>query len=144
MAYATHRDPSRGLDVTVAAGTITRDDMMEHVRGQVADPQWPAGPLSLADFRLVEVLDLTLEDISDAARLYAPKVHHLANHKTAYLRSPAFRGAVVLERAFSRHYGMGPVEFADVESACRWLGIDAAIAERVIEDLRRELGVSDD
>jgi hypothetical protein len=144
MAYATHRDPSTGLDVTVAAGTITREDMMEHVRGQVADPDWPAGQLSLSDFRLVDVLDLTLEDVSDAARLYAPKVHHLANHKTAYLRSPAFRGAVVLERAFSRHYGMGPVEFAELTDACRWLGVDAVLAGRVIADLRRELGVSDD
>lgn len=143
MPYATRADPDLGLDVTVAAGTVTRDDMMEHVRRQVTDPGWPAGQLSLSDFRLVDVLDVSLDDVRDVARLYAPKVHHLSNHKTAYLRSPQFRGAVVLERAFSRHYGMGPVEFADVPAACRWLGIDATAAEAIIVELRRELGVDE-
>ena len=141
VSYARANDPHTGLDVTVAIGTITRAEMFEHVREQVADPCWPIGQASLSDFRLVEALDINPEDLRDAAALYGPKAEAIAHHKTAYLRSPAFRGDAVLGRQFEEQYGIGPVPFDDLQSACEWLGVEPTIAERLIAQLRVELGV---
>jgi hypothetical protein len=142
VSYARANDPHTGLDVTVAAGIITRADMFEHVREQVADPSWPIGRVSLSDFRLVDELDINPEDLRDAASLYGPKADVVAQHKTAYLRSPAFRGDAVLGRQFEEQYGIGPVPFDDLASACDWLGVDPSVAERLILRLRAELGVT--
>lgn len=142
MTYARASDAAIGLDVTIAAGTITRADMLEHVRGQIADPHWPAGQLSLADFRLVDAVSITPDDLRDAATLYEPKARAIAQHKTAYLRSPAFRGATVLTREFEQRYGIGPVSFDDLASACEWLGVDVRVAERLVAGLHIELGAA--
>ena len=141
MAYVRASDAAIGLDVTVAAGTITRHNMLEHVRHQIADPHWPAGLVTLSDFRLVDAVTITPDDLRDAATLYEPKTRSVAQHKTAYLRSPAFRGAAVLEREFAQRYGIGPVSFDDLTSACEWLGVDETLAQRLVAGLRAELGI---
>src|SRR4051794_3188356 len=144
VSYARANHPDLGLDVTIAVGTVTRDEMLRHVREQVADPRWPIGRLSLSDFRLVDALEMTPEDLQDAAALYGPKSHAIAQHKTAYLRSPVFRGATVLGREFEERYGLGPVPFDDLDAACDWLGIEVRTVEATIERLRAELGASGD
>lgn len=144
VSYARANDPDIGLDITIAAGTITRDDMLRHVREQLADPHWPIGGLSLSDFRLVDALEITPEDLQDAAALYAPKAQLIAQHKTAYLRTPVFRGASVLGREFEERYGLGPMSFDDLPAACYWLGIEVRAAEAIIDRLRAELASADD
>lgn len=143
MPYAYRCDHIAEVTITVASGVITRTDMLEHVRRQVTDPEWPAGRVLLSDYRLIEGLVLTASDFDDAARLYAPKASRIVSMRTLYVASRSFGDDDVVQRMFARRYGTGPALRPDIETACSELGIDPIYAHAVIAQLRDELANRD-
>jgi hypothetical protein len=53
MGIAYYCDKDKGVSYEVWAGVVTGSDWVEHVRRQVADPEWPAGDRSLTDLQLI-------------------------------------------------------------------------------------------
>lgn len=136
VPIAYRLDKYLGLSVVVWDGAVTGDEAEDHVRSLLADPDWPVGPIHLLDTttatsipnvastKLVEML----VDIAEARRI-----------RFALVATDGFREAARFQRAASASGVSQVMAFADLSSACVWLGVDLAVVRTMLGRLRREL-----
>lgn len=129
-------DKKLGATFVVWAGVVGADEFLAHVRRLSSDADWPPpGHLHLSDLRTAS-LDPSLDDatISEAAVLYARHRHKIEKMKVAIVAGTAFDKAVVFERVLERH-GATVIVFNFLDSARKWLNIDAEEVDRALQEL---------
>jgi hypothetical protein len=131
MSIVYHIDKEKGITVVLWDGVITADAFLAHVRRLSADADWPPSRrLHLSDLRNA-ALDASMDEatIEKAAEIYGKHQNKIANMKVAIVAGEPFNKAVIFERAISR-YGATAIVFNFLDTACTWLGIEAAEIER--------------
>jgi hypothetical protein len=137
MGIAYRIDKKMGATLVVWTGVITADEFLTHVRRLSADPDWPPpGRLHLADLRDTS-LDTSLDKsiIEEAAELYARHRQKIENMKVAIVAGDAFEHAIVFERVLAR-YGAMIIVFNFLDTARKWLNLDAGEVESTLQQLR--------
>jgi hypothetical protein len=141
MGIAYRCDTDRGITLSVWDGVITIDDWRDHVRRQLADPQWPGGRLSLTDARSARHL-FTAYEICDIAAMYRSEPARITGIRVARIGAEDSLAALTFQQAIGPS-GPTTLVFDDLESASRWLGIQAADVQPMLDDLRDDLRTSD-
>lgn len=129
-------DKERGISLVLWDRTVTGNEFLAHVRRLIADADWPPyHARHLSDLRTA-VLDASLDEatLSKAARLYGqhPKITSV---KSAIIASESFKKALTFER-FISHSVASIIVFYNLETACKWLGIDAITTSSALQALR--------
>ncbi len=139
MGIAYSCDKERGVSYEVWVGLVTGTEWLEHVRRQVADPQWPAGDRSLTDLQLVSNdSSIGKTEMEQVVALYKAQPAKLAQGRAAVVAGKDFRLSPLF-RIFTSRRGFRLIVFNDPVLACKWLGLDPKEAERQIVRLRAKL-----
>ena len=122
--------------MVVWTDVVTADEFLAHVRRLSSDADWPPpGRLHLSDMRKAS-LDPSLDEatIDEAATLYARHRQKIDKMKIAIVADTAFDKAVAFERVMERH-GATVIVFNFLDSARKWLNIDADEVDRALQEL---------
>ncbi|MDM7999662.1 MAG: hypothetical protein QUS33_06590 [Dehalococcoidia bacterium] len=139
MGIAYSVDKERGVSYEAWVGTITGKDWVEHVRRQVADPEWPAGDRSLTDLQLLSSdSSVGKAEVDEVVALYKAQPAKLAQGRAAVVAGKDFQLSPLF-RIFTSRHGFRLIVFNDMALACKWLGLDLGEAERSIARLRAKL-----
>jgi len=139
MGIAYSCDKANGVSYEVWAGVVTGNDWAEHVRRQVADPEWPAGDRSLTDLQLVSSnSSIGKAEMEEVVALYRAQPAKLAQGRAAVVAGKDFQLSPLF-RIFTSRHGFRLIVFNDTILACKWLGLDHNEAERSIVRLRAKL-----
>ena len=139
MGIAYSCDKDKGVSYEVWAGVVTGKDWVEHVRRQVADPEWPAGDRSLTDLRLISKdSSIGKTEMEQVVTLYRAQPAKLAQGRAAVVAGKDFQLSPLF-RIFTSRHGFRLIVFNDMILACKWLGLDSSEAERFIAWLRANL-----
>jgi len=136
IGYRIHRD--LGFTVSAWDGTITADDAHAHLECLAADPEWPPCRTALVDLttvREVSVPDAGLPELLlagtklfeevDVVVVLDPEMLYPTNEQ--YFRVPGTTQAMT---------------FTDLDRACRYLQLNTATVEALIDEIREELNVA--
>jgi hypothetical protein len=144
MGIAFRSDIAGGVSVAVWAGSVTRDDIAEHLAALHALPQWGAGGRILTDLTgLAPGLRPTHDELLELRDAFG---HDLAE------RTRAARWAIVASGTFEEAAEFGRqlhddtrdlTVFFDLPSACIWLGVDLDATRVTIEQLRKIASAGD-
>lgn len=139
MGITYHLDKQRRTTFVRWEGVVAADEFLTHVRRLIADSAWPTGRRHLTDLRSASsdpsIDEATLEA---AANLFGEHRDKIANMQIAIVAEKEFPKSRIFERYFSK-YGANVIVFAQIATACVWLGIDAYEAERILQELRGSL-----
>ncbi|MBN2099882.1 MAG: hypothetical protein JW753_09850 [Dehalococcoidia bacterium] len=139
MGIAYSCDKHSGVSYESWAGVVTGNDWVEHVRQQVADPDWPAGDRSLTDLQLISKdSSIGKAEMEQVVALYRAQPAKLAQGRAAVVAGKEFELSPLFQIFTSRH-GFRLIVFTDMTLACKWLGLDPNEAERSIVRLRAKL-----
>jgi hypothetical protein len=138
MGIAYRLDKSQGLMTIVWDGQVTAADWRGHLRAMFDDPEWPVGSLNLTDLRSADISTITAADREDIVAMYAPHVDKLRGMKSAAVAGDNFEPSSEFESQ-NQPPGLSLIVFNDLLNACTWLGVDKAVAQATISELRLEL-----
>jgi len=139
MGIAYSCDKDKGVSYEVWAGVVTGNDWLEHVRHQVADPEWPAGDRSLTDLQLISNnSSIGKAEMEQVVALYRTQPAKLAQGRAAVVAGKDFQLSPLF-RIFTSRHGFRLIVFNDTILACKWLGLYPSEAERFIVRLRAKL-----
>ena len=133
-------DFRNNLALEVWDGTVTLDEWLDLVRKQVDDPEWPARRgMGLTDLRY-GLPDPAIggAEIRQVAALYGAHREKIVRARVALVSGEAFRKSRLFGH-FMANYGLTVIVFDDLDTACRWLGVDAGEVQHSIEGLRAGL-----
>jgi len=133
-------DKGLGLSVTVIEGTITPDEWRAHVRRQLADPDWPAGPASLTDARGANAVPNAQPAIEEMAAMYAAKATQTRNTRFAAVATSAFENARDFEETVEPG-GTRSLTVTSLDVACAWLCVDRDTVDALIQRVRASMNL---
>ena len=133
-------DKSLGLSVTVIEGTVTVDEWRSHVRRQLADPDWPAGPASLTDARGANAVANGEPAVQEMAAMYAAKASQTRNMRFAVVAKDAFEMARDFEEAVEPG-GTRSLTVTSLDVACAWLCVDRDVVDALIQRVRASMNL---
>lgn len=138
MGIAYRLDKSQGLMTFVWDGNVTAADWRAHLESIFDDPNWPAGPRNLTDLRSADISSITAADQAEIVALYAPHADKLRGMKSAAVAGDNFESSTEFGNQ-NEPPGLSLIVFNDLVTACTWLGVDKAIAQATVTELRQEL-----
>jgi hypothetical protein len=138
MGIAYRMDKSQGLMTIVWDGSVTADDWRAHLEAMFDDPNWPIGPRNLTDLRSADVSSVTAADQAEIVAMYAPHQDKLRGMKSAAVAGDNFESSTEFGNQ-NEPPGLSLIVFNDLVTACTWLGVDKAIAQATVTELRQEL-----
>jgi hypothetical protein len=141
MGIAYRVDTAIGLVVSVADGAVTAAEFDDFARRQGEDPAWHAATRSITDVRGAETLSAAAGQLEASATQYAELRAGDPPLMIAIVAGRDFDGASRYGDLRSQH-GSRTIAFNSLETACTWLGIDAATTGATIAELRQELRAS--
>jgi hypothetical protein len=135
MGIAYRADPALGCTTSVWDGSISAEDVRQHVVLLAGDGEWPPGQLHLTD--LTTITDATIPDPELLALLYegtnlSEELRVAVVVRSDFLPSPVLRFASATREMIA-------TTFTDLAKACAHLGTSEAEVRATIEDLREEL-----
>ena len=128
-----------GVLYVVWDGPVTADDFLGYLRRLVADPGWPARRRLQLDDARTALPDRSIDRdvILAAVDILAAHPDKLMGAKLAVVATEAFDPALDFVHVFLEHLPSS-IACHDLATACRWLGIDEAHADGVLERLRAQ------
>ena len=140
MGIAYRCDEKTGLSLSVWDGEVTTDDRRRHIAALASDPDWGARGRLLTDLTGVSAAGRpSAKSVLDAAAEFSEKLAgQVRNAQWAIVAGETFvlaqRFGSYLEEEVHRL-----IVFNDLDTACTWLGVDAADARELIGELRESL-----
>jgi hypothetical protein len=133
MSILYRADRALGCTIAIWDGDITGEDARKHLVRLASDPNWPPGPLHLADLTTTttvaipepELVELLFEGSNLAKELSIAVVVRSEFLGDANARYDTSMGV------------MNAATFTDLDAACAYLELDSREVAAVIEDLRR-------
>lgn len=135
MGIAYVNDPALGISVTVIDGRVNADEWRAHAHRQIADPDWPAGPMCLTDASRSEFSPEATAQMEEIAALYVDKADRTRRAQFAIVATKAYMDMVTFQDAADPN-GARRIVFTDLASACAWLGVDLDAISALIEGVR--------
>ena len=135
MSIKYYTDRKANLGCVLWEGTVTAEEWLAHMRTMTAEPDWPVMTRVLCDLRSVaDVSSIGDAEITQAVALYSLAPGNLASKRAAVAASEAFRKASAFQTAIAR-FGLSVIVFNTLDTACIYLGVDAAFANEVLAGL---------
>lgn len=124
---------------TLGLGTLSILDLLDSMRGLLADPRFSPSFHHIADFRRV---DISAPQLSSAdIRSLAARPVFGADSRRAFVIGPS--AAFDLARLYATERGAGGETnvrtVANLEEAVRWTGVDLDAAKRALAELTKRL-----
>jgi len=117
-------------------GAVTGDEAEDHVRGLLADPDWPPGPKHLVDTTTTTAIPNIANTKLVELLVQATTMHHI---RFAIIADIHFVEASRFQRA-AKVSGVSEVlVFNDLTTACTWVRADLAAVRTILGDLRHRL-----
>ena len=117
-------DTKLGVIFTSANGVLTDQDLLQHKRRLLEDPQFRAGLAELSDVRNVDRLDVTPEGIRRFAQQDAADATTLGDYKLAIVASePVVFGMARMYQARTSEALSNVMVFRTVSEARVWLAV---------------------
>ena len=138
MGITYRLDKNQGLMTIVWDGSVTAADWRAHLQAIFDDPEWPVGPLNLTDLRSADISTISAADRADIVTMYAPHLDKVRGMKSAAVAGDNFEPSTEFESQ-KEPRGLSLIVFNDLLNACTWLGVDKAVAQATITELRLEL-----
>lgn len=138
-AYAIMKDER--LIFEVWAGKITKEELFQHERRHLRDPDFPVSPRLLVDITGAS-FDLSAgeEEIQTFIALYQEHRGRITGAKVAIVATKDFNLAKVYEK-HALTLSIDVIVFNEIGNACTWLGVDETEA-RAWMNSKRTLLVS--
>lgn len=140
MGIAYRSNVGNGLSVSVWDGDVTPQQRVDRISVLGSDPEWGASGLILTDLTGVSAASRPkADDIADAAEQFLAQVAG---------RVSQAKWAIVADHAFDEARDFGEriesevprvIVFNNLDTACSWLGTDAAVARESVASLRQEI-----
>jgi hypothetical protein len=140
MGIAYRCDQKTKLSVSVWDGEVTPDDCARHMAALGADPDWGQRGRVLTDLTGISAARRpSAKEVLEAAAEFSEKLaDQVRNAQWAIVAGETFvlaqRFGAYLEEEVRRL-----IVFNDLDTACTWLGVDAADARELIGELREHL-----
>jgi hypothetical protein len=132
MSIRYHADRELGCTVAVWDGDVTGEDARKHLVRLAGDPNWPPGPLHLADLRTtaaVSIPDPELVELLFEGSTLAGGI------RIAVVVRPDFLAGT--DERFDATMGeMNAATFVDLGAACRYLDVDATRISAIVDELK--------
>jgi hypothetical protein len=123
-------DRRANLGCVLWEGTVTAEGWLAHIRTMTTEPDWPVVTRVLCDLRSVaDLSSLGDAEITQAVALYSLAPGNLAAKRAAVAASEAFQAAIA-------RFGPSVIVFNTLDTACIYLGVDAAFANEIFSGLR--------
>ena len=137
MSIIYRIDREKGITLSIWDGAVTEDEVLDHLRRLVADPDWPTiKRLHLTDLRTTTAyLNIDETIIKKMVALLGKSPGKLAKLKMAMVANEAFAISTTFQRLMSI-YPLSMIAFNSLDTACTWLGMNTADTERALEQLR--------
>jgi len=135
MSILYRADRALGCTIAIWDGDVTGEDGRKQLVRLASDPNWPPGPLHLAD--LTTISSVAVPDPELVALLLEGS--NLVKELTiAILVRSDFLGDERTSERYDTSMGvMNAATFTDLDAACAYLDLDSQQVAAVIEDLRR-------
>ena len=133
IRYAVAMDGA--LVVELWYGDITLDELYEHREQQAGDLSIVNGARVLADIRRASFQGISENQMAAFARSYRATEDRPQARSLAFVATDGFSKAQAYEKA-SRTFLRNVVVFTSFSTACKWLGMDAALVLNSIEELQ--------
>ena len=140
MGIAYRCDEKTRLSLSVWDGEVTPDDCARHIAALVSDPDWGQRGRVLTDLTGISAARRpSAKEVLEAAAEFSKKLaDQVRNAQWAIVAGETFvlaqRFGSYLEEEVRRL-----IVFNDLDTACTWLGVDAADARELIGELRDSL-----
>ena len=139
MGIVQHFDPSKGLAFIVWDGSVTAEEWFIAARNLISNPAWIQASRVLADVRsAVDTSTIRDAEIARAVEILSADPSALRSKRLALIARDAFGKARQFAQLISR-FGISAVVFNSLDTACLFLGMEAAEAYQVLEGIRRQL-----
>jgi hypothetical protein len=136
MPYRSRGFREHALRVTVLAGVLGEAEILEEYARVLARPDFDPAERELVDLGGVERLDISVSGVGRAVSMARPFDRAGIAHRQAIVAPTDVSYGLSRMYQLMRHESPGETEiFRDLDTACRWLGVDPALARRLIDEL---------
>jgi hypothetical protein len=134
-----YRCDASGCTFIVWDGDVSPEQWAAHVARLAADPEFPPGPLMLADISTSGgAPSIEPEDIEAMAARWISAATELGKMQWAIVPNEAWEKARHFEKALAAA-GFRTMVFNEPWSACSWLGVDPDHGRAIISEIRAGL-----
>ncbi len=124
MAITYRIDRALGLVHTTATGTLTDEDLADHKRALLRDPDFKPGMKELSDVRAVEQLQVTVDGVRRLVALDKVQSADLVDYQLAIVVSADLVfGMARMYETLTEDSVQDVGVFRDMEEAKAWLGV---------------------
>lgn len=108
-----------------AVGTLSFDDLKNHINSLSKDPRYHSPMLKLVDYRKLEEYALTTKEAETFSRIKASLTRRFTKERCAFVvPSDLVFGMIRHHQAFIDEGEIDTEIFRDIDAAKKWLGID--------------------
>jgi len=131
--------PNERIAIIVWDGLVTLDQWRNHVDKMFADPAYVSLKLQLSDLRF-SIFDgsITDEKIREVVDHIGTRQKMFSLSKLAMVAGTDWAKTKLAE-SLIQMLSITPIVFADLHTACRWLGLDVVNIGRDIQQIRVQL-----
>ena len=131
-------DTALGCTIAVWDGDLTSEDMQQQLIRLASDPAWPPGPHHLVD---ATTLGTVIIPDPELLELLYEGTNLVQEMRIAIVLRPEFiEAATARYRTTTAAFDAAP--FTDLDSACAYLGLNAAAVQSASTQLRQQLSKS--
>ena len=136
-AYTIRKEERLVIEVWV--GKITKNELLEHERKHIKDPDLPSAPRVLIDITAAH-FDPAIgnKEIEEFVDLYREHRDKTAGAKVAVVAEQEFQIAKKYESKAMR-LAIDVIVFNEIDNACTWLGVNMREAQQWIHSKRVDL-----
>jgi hypothetical protein len=117
-------DTDKGVVYTTASDVLTEDELFEHKRKLVSDPEFKPGFVELSDVRFITELRVSADDIQRFVMQDRSEAEQLQDFKLAIIVSGSTEfGLGIMYETMSSESSANVRIFRDMGQAREWLGI---------------------
>jgi hypothetical protein len=137
MPYRTRSYADEALRITVLTGVLTEAEILEEYGRLLASPEFDPTHRELVDLTDVERLDISVTGVGKAVSMARPFDRAGIANRQAIVAPTDISYGISRMYQLMRHDSPGETEiFRDLDTACRWLGVDPVAVRPRVEGLR--------
>lgn len=136
MPYRSRSFADESLRITVLTGVLTEAEILEEYGRVLGSPEFDPTHRELVDLSGVERLDISVTGVGKAVAMARPFDRAGIANRQAIVAPTDVSYGISRMYQLMRHELPGESEiFRDLDTACRWLGIDPNFALPLVEAL---------
>ena len=139
MSILQYFDQEKGVAFTVWSGTVTPEHWFPKAKIFTEHPAWPRTTRVVADLLSVQdASSIGIPDLEHAVEIFSAEPSLLAGKRMAIVAQREFDKARHFGQLMGR-FGMSVLVFNNLDTACLFLGLDAAYVYRALASIHKQL-----